>query len=598
VSDRPRRGWLVGVVFGTFTLLGLLGYAFWKALPPIGIAPKAAHAGARPFPGPPMLPSVITQPTLAGVRVGVLVEPENVRVTPEGVYDEGIAFWKQWIREAGGTLVGLGDADVIVAPHAACLGPVQRRLVAAHLAKGKGLLTTGLFGAYDGVCAPLADTLLISLTGVGRGGIRHAPRKGGNAHYAVVLGESVLGANVPPGARIEFGPAGQLAFKHTSRELLYCDYERHPLSAGDAYFDAVAVRALVGTGRVAAFGFSPLELSGDWSRTGGRAIFMNGVRWAAGRPIYQLAPWPDGHKAAAVMAEDVEADYVNARDALDALEPYGLPGTAFIVGELAEADRETTRRLVAAMEIGSHSQRHLPMDTLSDTAQASELEHSKRVAEQLAGRPVRGFRPPEERYNHTTLQTWADLGGTYVFANNDLRSAAPEVIPMLPDSLVLLGRVSEDDFEILSRDSIRNRNDMSKRIVSQVGESIAYRGLYMFSYHSHMFSQKQLLPVLEALAQKLKDSPEVWTTTAGEVAAWWRSRAHVDLTPSSNGGSVTLHNRGKTTLEGAVLIIDAPRGKRQSVRLPALPAGASLTVDDNGQVMVLPRPSVPGERKP
>ena len=28
------------------------------------------------------------------------------------------------------------------------------------------------------------------------------------------------------------GPAGQIAFKNSSRELLYCDYERHPMTAG------------------------------------------------------------------------------------------------------------------------------------------------------------------------------------------------------------------------------------------------------------------------------------------------------------------------------------------------------------------------------
>jgi peptidoglycan/xylan/chitin deacetylase (PgdA/CDA1 family) len=284
------------------------------------------------------------------------------------------------------------------------------------------------------------------------------------------------------------------------------------------------------------------------------------------------------------MAHDVEADYHNAQDAVRALAKYKLPGTAFIVGELAEADPATTQALVETMEIGSHSQRHLPLDTLSDTAQANELEHAKRVAERLAKRPVVGFRPPEERYNHATLQAWADLGGKYVFANNDLRSAAPEMIPLLPDSLVLLGRVSEDDFEILSRDSIRNRTDMSKLLVSQVGESIAYRGLYMFSYHSHLFSQKQLIPVLETLAEKLKDTPEVWTTTAGEVASWWRTRFHVTLSPSLDGKTVTVTNTGTTTFTGGVLIIDEARGARRTVDLPPLPGGASVVVDQSGAV--------------
>ena len=46
---------------------------------------------------------------------------------------------------------------------------------------------------------------------------------------------------------------------------------------------------IVGPGRIAAFGFSPLDLSGQWSKDNGRAIFMNTVRWAAGRPLFQIA---------------------------------------------------------------------------------------------------------------------------------------------------------------------------------------------------------------------------------------------------------------------------------------------------------------------
>jgi peptidoglycan/xylan/chitin deacetylase (PgdA/CDA1 family) len=585
MSSGSGRGWLVGVSVGGIALVGTLAWFFWEALPPIGIVPKSAHAGAPVFPGPPVLPSVIARPSLAGIRAAVIVEPENIRVTPPGVYDSTAAFWRRWIRESGGTIVAPADADVLVAAQTACLGPVHRRVISAHLEKGRGLVTTGLLGAYDGLCGPLADTLLVSLTGVGKGGIRGAPRKAGMAHYAVVLGETVIGANVPPGARLEFSPAGQIAFHHTSREMLYCDYERHPLSAAEVpYFDAVAVRALVGPGRIAAFGFSPLDLTGEWSKDLGRAIFMNAVRWASGRPVFQLAPWPNGKRAAAVMAHDVEADFINARDALEALEPYGLPGSAFLVGDLAEADEETTRRLVARMEIGSHSQRHLPMDTLSDMAQVSELEHAKRVAEGFSGKPVLGFRPPEERYNRATLQAWADLGGTYVFANNDLRAAAPEIIPMLPDSLVLLGRVSEDDFEILSRDSIRNRTDMARLLMSQVEESIAYRGLYMFSYHSHMFSQKKLLPVLQALAEKLKTTPDIWTTTAGEVASWWRARSRVELAPSADGQSMSLTNRGPSPFAGGTLIVDRPNGDRRTVRLPTIQPGSTVRVDSEGKI--------------
>jgi peptidoglycan/xylan/chitin deacetylase (PgdA/CDA1 family) len=492
MSDRSLRRSILGVTVGGALLVGALSVLFWRVLP----SPVPAHAGrvftdARPYKGTPILPSSLPTPTARGVRAALIVEPENVRVNPEGAYEGAVRHWRTTLLSLGVTIVAPGDADVLVLPQAVCLGPVQRRIVQAHLARGGGIITTGAVGAYDGVCTPLRDTLVASLLGIGHGAIRPAPRRVNDAHYAVLLGESVLGAHMPPGARIEFRPAGQIVFLSNTREMLYSDFLRSPMNAGRPFFDAAALRATVGPGRVVAFGFSPADLVGDWSTDIGRIVVSNAVRWAAGHTMFQLAPWPEGKKAAAVMAIDVEADYQNARDALDALASYKLPGTAFIVGSLAERDPETTRRLIGAMEIGTHTQRHLPLDTLTDVGQAQELANSKRIAERLADRPVPGFRPPEERFTPATLQIWADLGGRYVFASNNGRAAGPEILPLLPDSLILLGRVSEDDYEILDRSSIRDRAQMSHLLLSQVGESIAYRGLYMFSYHSHMMSQKE-----------------------------------------------------------------------------------------------------------
>jgi peptidoglycan/xylan/chitin deacetylase (PgdA/CDA1 family) len=584
MSDRRMRRALLGVTIGTIVVLGALGVVFWRTMPPLGAAPVRGFEKAKAYPGPPTLPSVLPVPVANGVRAAIVVEPENQRISGPGVYDSTVAGWRTLLRTVGAELVPPAEAQVLIIPQGLCLGPVHRRLVAAHLAKGGGVITTGAVGAYDGTCTPLRDTLVADLLGIGRGAIRPAPRRAHDAHFAVLLGESVLGAHMPPGARVEFNPAGQIVFRNQSREMLYCDFLRVPLNAGQAFFDAAAMRALVGPGRVVAFGFDPRDLVGNWSRDIGTILTANALQWAAGHDVFQLAPWPRGKKAAAVLSIDVEADFINARDAMDALEPYHLPGSAFIVGMLAEADPVTTQRLVKNFEIGSHTQRHLPLDTLSDTAQVRELAHSKQVAERLAGREVVGFRPPEERFNATTLQAWADLGGQYVFASNNGRAAGPEIVPLLPDSLVLLGRVSEDDFEILSRSNIRDRQEMSRLLVNQIGESIAYRGLYMFSYHSHMFSQKPLTPVLTELASKLKATPEIWVTTAGQVADWWRTRAGVQLREAPDGRSVTLTNRGRKPFGGGVMIVDAPDGSRRHVQLPELAPGQSIVVDHAGAV--------------
>jgi peptidoglycan/xylan/chitin deacetylase (PgdA/CDA1 family) len=590
MTERPYRRRLVAIALVGVVAIVAMAALFWRAMPPV-VPDRHAFKDAPQFKGVPALPSALPTPMAPGVRAAILVEPENIRVSAPGEYDAAIRRWRDWLTAVGVTIVAPEQADVLVAPQAVCLGPVQRRIIQAHLARGGGLITTGAMGAYDGVCKPLKDTLVASLLGIGHGAIRPAPRRQNDAHYAVLLGESVLGAHMPPGARIEFNPNGQIVFLSPAREMLYADFLRAPMNAGRPFFDAAALRAAVGPGRVVAFGFAPTDLVGDWSLDIGKIVVSNAVQWAAGHMMFQLAPWPNGKKAAAVMAIDVEADYSNARDALDALASYKLPGTAFIVGQLAEDDPETTRRLVSTMEIGTHTQRHLPLDTLTDLVQAEELANSKRVAERLSARPVFGFRPPEERFTPATLQIWADLGGRYVFASNNGRAAGPEILPLLPDSIVLLGRVSEDDYEILSRENIRDRAKMSHLLVQQVGESVAYRGLYMFSYHSHMMSQKELTPVLQELAEKLRRTPEVWTATAGEVAEWWRARAAMHITTASDGQSATLTNTGPRDFAGAWLVIDGPDGSRRFVAMPPVRAGATVRVDRTGHITLqLPTP--------
>ncbi|HUP89509.1 MAG TPA: polysaccharide deacetylase family protein [Longimicrobiales bacterium] len=565
---------------GTFVLfLAVLGMIFWRAMPPI--VPEHMEHRERPFSPVADLPTAFTPARAPGVRYAVVREQENVRITPSGFYDGAIKLWETWLSDFGAQRVPPRDADVLIIPEARCLSPLSRRLIQEHLNKGGGLVTTGPMGAYDGICRPLKDTLLVALIGgqQNKKVVAKAPRRGTESFYGVILGETVLGANLPPGARYEMRPQDQIVFWNNARELFYSDYERHPLRVGEPFFDGAAARALIGKGRIVAFGFSFQTLVDEWSKQLGKHVAANAVWWAAGKPMYQVAPWPHGKLAAAVLAQDVEADFVNAREVLDRLAKFKLPGTAFIVGDLAQQDPETTSRLVKMMEIGTHTQRHLPLDTLPPAEQLKELDYAKRVAEQLSGRPVTGLRPPEERFDVQTLQMWADLGGDYFFGSNNTRVAAPEIIPLLPDSLIMLGRVSEDDFEILSRDGIRDRRQMADRLIQQVSEIVAYRGLYMFSYHSHMFAQKDLLPVLEALAEKLQNTPTVWTATAGDIATWWRRRAALKMEPFPDG-RVRITNKNDVPLEGVVIVVDLPDGKRRKVRLPLLQAGASMILNE------------------
>ena len=63
---------------------------------------------------------------------------------------------------------------------------------------------------------------------------------------------------------------------------------------------------------------------------------------------------------------------------------------------------------------------------------------------------MNGLRPPEEQFDMATMSAWLAANGTYLFSANDARSAAPELLPIGRDTVVLVGRVGSDDIAALA----------------------------------------------------------------------------------------------------------------------------------------------------
>ncbi len=80
---------------------------------------------------------------------------------------------------------------------------------------------------------------------------------------------------------------------------------------------------------------------------------------------------------------------------LDALGSHDVRATFFMLGSHAEAEPELVRRIVAAGHgIGNHSWSHPNLAVASSRRVQDELVRTKETLEQIAGLPVRFFRPP------------------------------------------------------------------------------------------------------------------------------------------------------------------------------------------------------------
>lgn len=96
---------------------------------------------------------------------------------------------------------------------------------------------------------------------------------------------------------------------------------------------------------------------------------------------------------------------------IEILKKENILGTFFLVGFWVEANPDKVKEIDAAgFDIGTHSNTHPKMSTLSSNQMVSELSTSSELITKITGKPIRFFRPPYGDYNNQLLTTASGLG--------------------------------------------------------------------------------------------------------------------------------------------------------------------------------------------
>ena len=105
------------------------------------------------------------------------------------------------------------------------------------------------------------------------------------------------------------------------------------------------------------------------------------------------------------------------RDILAFLDRRQTRGTFFVVGELAAAHPDLIGDIAGAgHELALHGWRHIPLTNVEPQSFRDDTKRGKELLEDLAGRPVRGFRAPTFSLIASTVwatDVLAELGFTY-----------------------------------------------------------------------------------------------------------------------------------------------------------------------------------------
>jgi len=91
---------------------------------------------------------------------------------------------------------------------------------------------------------------------------------------------------------------------------------------------------------------------------------------------------------------------------VEILKQNDISGTFFLVGFWSEKYQDKIKEIDAAgLDIGTHSNTHPKMSTLSQAQMESELSISSNLITSVTGKPVKFFRPPYGDYNDQLILT-------------------------------------------------------------------------------------------------------------------------------------------------------------------------------------------------
>ncbi len=517
--------------------------------------------------------------------------------TDRRVFDASGGDYDGLIRSTGFTLDRLGilpegthslspEGDVVLfLEHPLCLTPSGWDSLRTWVEEGGALLLSGPLGVRDGSGEWAGWDRMRSLLQVDR----FEERRDVRPAFVTFAGHAPLADPDLQGFRLALKQGSHVSGFFDAEPLAYWSgFHREPVPESGMPLAAAAARTF-GSGRVVWLGFPLGWIHEDPGNDRAASAWLQGLlKWCTGQAtVASLEAWPQGAEAAVLLTQDAETDFGQASAFAELLDLHGLRGTFLCVSDEAEAHMELVRSIAVHHEIGSHTDDHRPVAGDSYGDQKRRLERSGRSLARMSGNRVMGFRPPEERFDSTTLRAMVSAGYRYLLGHGSEARAAPGILHVPrrrgqePGRLVQIPRLVRDDYNylVLSPTSL---DHIPAELSADLLMVRRFRGVNYVSIHTHLLGREDRIHALGPFLKSLPGLP-VWVATGSEAAEWILQRSDLNLeilpVPAVEDGPgaqpasqvrgnehsgvetiVRVSNPGRQSVSGLVLVVSGPHG--------------------------------------
>jgi peptidoglycan/xylan/chitin deacetylase (PgdA/CDA1 family) len=225
-----------------------------------------------------------------------------------------------------------------------------------------------------------------------------------------------------------------------------------------------------------------------------------------------------------LLTQDVESHFANALSLARVAKEKAVPATFFVVSQLAAEYPDMADSLAEAGEIGSHSSDHAVIADRAYIDQRARLSRSQAEIRGWAGAPVFGLRPPEERFDETTLRAWGWNGGSYIVGVNEARAGSPEVFDTPDGKIVLLPRIIKDDYNVFVQDGAMRSRRLTEAYLAGMAKINALGALAVVSLRTQVAGEPGRIQLVADVIDSARAQGDWWFASGSEMATWWLAR--------------------------------------------------------------------------